>query len=198
MFDFTTFPQLETKRLRLREIVPEDAEGIFRIRGDYAVTRLNIGAAYEDVKRAQGLIEAMTRLYQEKRELRWGITLRDGGDEVIGMAGFNTWHRPDRRASMGFDLALAYWRRGIMREALCAVIDFGFTQMNLNRIEADASAENIASIALLTGLGFRHEGSQREQYFDEGAFHDLSLFGLLRREWAEKRKDPGTLLEPRL
>lgn len=186
LFDFATFPILTTSRLILREIVPDDTPGIFSIRGDFAVTRYNIGAAYAEMARAEELIFAMTTKYQEQKEIRWGITLKSeqGGDgTVIGMCGFNYWNRTDRRGSIGFDLAQAYWRRGIMREALEAILRFGFTQMDLNRIEANASAENAASIALLERLGFRNEGTQEEQYFDEGAFHDLMLFRLLRREW---------------
>jgi [ribosomal protein S5]-alanine N-acetyltransferase len=187
-FDFSIFPTLTTPRLVLREIVPGDAPGIFAIRGDYEVTRYNIGAAYLDLTQAGELIAGMTRQYHEHKELRWGITLKPevGGDgTVIGMCGFNYWHRTDRRGSIGFDLARAYWRRGIMREALEAILDFGFTHMSLNRIEADASTENTVSIALLERLGFRREGTQREQYFEEGAFHDLALFALLRREWSQ-------------
>ena len=181
-FDFGSFPTLRTQRLTLREIVLADADAIFGIRSDYAVTRLNIGAAYESREQAVELIESMTTHYAERGELRWGITLRDDERIVVGMCGYNTWHQIDRRASVGFDLARAYWRRGIMREALDAVVRFGFEEMALNRIEADASAENIASIELLRSLGFKPEGTQREQYWDDGQFHALHLFGLLRQE----------------
>ena len=182
-FGFRAFPTLETPRLRLREMVPSDADALFTLRGDYEVTHYNIGAAYPDITHAHSLIDAMTRLYHEEKELRWGITLPDEGDTVIGMIGFNSWHRIDRRGSIGFDLARAFWRRGIMREAVEAVLQFGFLQMGLNRIEADASAENVASIALLTSRGFRHEGTQRDHYWEDDTFHDLLLFGLLHRDW---------------
>jgi len=182
MFNFSQFPVLETARLRLREIVADDDEAIFAIRGDYEVTKYNIGDAYTDIEQAQNLIDAMTRLYHEERELRWGITLK-GEQTVIGMCGFNYWHRLDKRASIGFDLNRQHWKQGIMREALYAILDFGFNQMKLNRIEADASAANMASIKLLNSLNFQQEGIQREQYFDKGQFYDLLLFGLLRREW---------------
>jgi [ribosomal protein S5]-alanine N-acetyltransferase len=188
MFHFTVFPALQTPRLRLREMTAEDAAAVFAIRGDYEVTRLNIGAAYTELQQAHDLIAAMHDAYIEQREVRWGIT-RHGDDTVLGMVGFNYWHRIDRRASVGFDLRRDCWGQGIMREALQAVLHFGFTEMELNRIEADASAENTASIRLLARLGFQQEGLQREQYFEEGAFHDLMLFSLLRRE-------AGTLLPP--
>jgi ribosomal-protein-alanine N-acetyltransferase len=183
LFDFSAFPTLETEHLILREIRADDAAGIFAIRGDFAVTRYNFGAAYETIDRAQKLIEAMQQAYQDQSELRWGITLKNGDDAVIGMCGFNYWDRTDRRASIGYDLAQVHWGRGIMPAALRAVLVFGFEHMDLNRIEADSSAENTASIRLLLKLGFTREGLQRDQYFDEGRFWDLALFGLLRRDY---------------
>lgn len=183
MFDFLQFPIIETDHLRLREIVEGDAEAIFAIRGDYEVTKYNTGAAYTDIAQAHKLIQDMANSYELHEEIRWGITLKPE-NTVIGMVGFNYWNRTDHRASIGFDLNRAYWRKGIMREAVTAMIDFGFVQMTLNRIEADASIDNVASIGLLKSLAFQQEGVQREQYYEDGAYHDLILFALLKREWA--------------
>jgi ribosomal-protein-alanine N-acetyltransferase len=185
MFDFSTFPLLGTERLSLREIVPTDAAAIFAIRGDYEVTKFNSGAAYTHITQAQQLISGMAESYEAREELRWGITLKPD-TTVIGMVGFNYWNRSDHRGSIGFDLNRAHWRKGIMREAVTAIIQFGFEQMRLNRIEADASIYNTASIALMLALGFRQEGVQREQYFEDGAYHDLVLFALLKRVWQGK------------
>ncbi len=182
LFDFAEFPILQTQSLILREIVPADAEAIFRVRGDYEVVQYNGGVPYNRVEQAHELIESIAKTYREKREIRWGITLKDS-DTVIGMCGYNYWSRQDQRASIGYDLARAFWGQGIMPEALRAVIRFGIERMWLNRIEADASAENAASIRVLHKLGFQEEGVQREQYYENGAFHDLVLFSLLRRDY---------------
>jgi ribosomal-protein-alanine N-acetyltransferase len=184
LFDFGEFPTLTTKRLILRELALDDAPGVFAIRGDYQVTRYNTGPAYTHVDQARRLIQSIRDGYVRGDELRWGIALKGADQRVIGMAGFNYWHRTDRRASIGYDLARAHWQQGIMSEALRAVIDFGFTRMNLNRIEADCTVENEASTRLLLHLGFQPEGIQREQYFEEGRFWDLRLFALLRREYS--------------
>jgi ribosomal-protein-alanine N-acetyltransferase len=188
-FGFTTFPILRTRRLLLREITFGDTEAVFRIRGDYRVTRHNIGAAYESAVEARGLIEQIRKAYRAKTEVRWGITLLGGDNSVIGMCGYNNWHRVDQRGSIGYDLAHAYWGKGIMREAIEAVTDFGFERMDLNRLEADVGAGNSASIKLLQALGFQHEGTQREYYYEEGEFHDLHTYGLLRREWETRARE---------
>jgi len=185
MFDFSAFPTIATERLLLREITMEDAEAIFRIRGDGEVTRWNTGAPYLTVNEAKALIRRMAVCYEKGTELRWGVTLAGGDGAVVGMVGYNSYIRPDRRGSVGYDLARAYWGRGLMAEALSAALRFGFTTMELNRIEADVSLDNERSVRLLERLGFAREGLQREQYFDpeDGRYHDLLLFGLLKREW---------------
>jgi ribosomal-protein-alanine N-acetyltransferase len=182
-FDFDTFPILETPRLLLRELLLSDAQAVFRIRGDQQVTQYNTGKAYDSVEQASDLISAITVAYDDKAEVRWGITLKQGDGQVIGMCGYNYWHRVDQRASVGYDLARAAWGQGIMTEALRAVVAFGFAQMKLHRVEADAEARNRASLRVLEKVGFQREGVQRDYFYADGAFHDLILFGLLRHEF---------------
>ncbi|GAB4509234.1 MAG: GNAT family N-acetyltransferase [Anaerolineae bacterium] len=181
LFDFGEFPVLETERLMLREITLKDTAAVFAIRGDYEVTKYNIGAAYLDMAQASSLIVSIKGDYLHKRAVRWGMVLKDTG-EFVGMCGYNYWNQQDFRASIGYDLLRSQWGKGLMPETLRAVIAFGFQQMNLNRIEADTSLNNIASVRVLQKLGFRQEGRQREQYFENGRFYDLLLFSLLRRE----------------
>ena len=71
-----------------------------------------------------------------------------------------------------------------MTEALAAVIDFGFKEMELNRIEAVIMPENTASINLLEKLGFRKEGllAEYERWGSKG-FVDLWMFAMLRYAW---------------
>ncbi len=182
MFDFSTFPVLHTDRLTLRQLMPDDDEAVFGIRGDYQVTKYNIGDAYTDIREARTLIYNIKTEFDNHKAIRWGITVNPN-HQVVGMVGYNYWNRQDHRASLGFDLRQDHWRRGIMTEAVHATLDFGFTQMGLNRMEADASIYNVGSIKLLRKTGFIQEGIQREQYYEDNNYHDLALFALLKREW---------------
>lgn len=176
-------PTLETRRLILREIVSDDADAIFALRSDYEVTRHNIGAPYTEIAQARALVEGIAEDVGAGVP-RWGIALRTGDNTLIGMVGFNTWERQDRRSSVGFDLAREHWGGGIMSEALRRVIGYGFAEMELNKVEADTSEHNAASMALLRKIGFREEGRLRERFYEDGRFHDLVLWGLLKREWS--------------
>ncbi len=189
-FNFETFPVLYTERLILREITTSDAEALLRVRGDIRVTRLNSGKPMESVTEAHDLIDKSRRAFLDQRRIDWGIVLKAAPQlGLIGRVGFNYWLKQDRRASIGYDLAYIYWGQGIMTEAVRALLKFGFTEMHLNRIEADAAAENIGSIRVLEKTGFAREGVQQEQYFEWDEFHDLVLYALLRKDYEERQND---------
>lgn len=184
LFSFDKFPILETERLILREITPNDVQGIISIFGDEE------GAKYlydienpltMDEKEAMEIIDWCSDIFREKRGLRWGITLKDN-DELIGTCGYNYWLRIHRRAEIGYDLARPYWRQGIMTEAVREMLKFGFDHMNLYRVEADVTVGNIASATLLKKLKFQQEGLWRHRVFARQKFWDLWQFGLLRSD----------------
>jgi ribosomal-protein-alanine N-acetyltransferase len=187
-FDFEAFPTLTTPRLILREFVVADAPALFRIRGDIRVTRLNSGQPMKSMDEARDLISKALKAFEDKRRIDWGIVLKgEPNAGVIGRVGYNYWLQQDRRASIGYDLAFRYWGNGIMTEAVRAIVAFGFEQMNLHRVEADAAAENFGSIRVLEKVGFKREGLQEDQYFEWDEFHNLVLFALLRRDYEQQR-----------
>lgn len=181
---FHTFPQLETKNLLLRRIHPSDASALFKILADDEVTRFYDDDTFTDISQASGQIEAWENGFKNKGCIRWGITRKEAG-KIIGSCGYYGFHTWYRRASIGYELARNYWRQGIMTEALSAIIDFGFGEMELNRIEAVVMPENTASIIMLQKLGFRKEGllEEYEKWGSKG-FVDLCMFAMLRKDWS--------------
>ena len=83
---FDVFPLLETERLILREITPDDAEDIFRIFADPRVIRYWGAAAMASIGEAHGKIVGITAAFREKFGIRWAITRR-GSNRLIGSCG---------------------------------------------------------------------------------------------------------------
>jgi ribosomal-protein-alanine N-acetyltransferase len=79
-----------------------------------------------------------------------------------------------------------------MREALDAVLTYGFGKMGLNRVQAMVHPDNARSIHLLGRLGFTCEGVLRDWRFYKGRFWDEACFSLLRHEWATRSGDAIT------
>ena len=112
---------------------------------------------------------------------RWGIQ-RGDDDRLLGSVGLFSWNRQWRKCSVGYELAPEAQHQGLMREALGAVLPWGFEHMMLHRIEALIHPDNLASITLVRGLGFVEEGRLREVGRWGGQQHDMLMFSLLRGE----------------
>lgn len=181
IFDFEVFPHIETPRLILRELQREDAGAVFRIFSDPEVMKYYDMDIFTSIEQAEALIERQRHRFEQKERFRWGIVLKDSA-AIIGTGGYVAWNRMWYNAELGYDLARPYWGQGMMSEAVRAMIQFGFEHMSLNRIEAEVMPENSASIRLLHKLGFQQEGVLRERSFWQGAFHDLVMLALLKKE----------------
>jgi len=175
------FPQLETKRLVLRELRLEDAEAIFHFYGDEEVIRYRDVLAFTRLEEAQQFLELVGTRYEQGKEMHWGITLK-GEDCLIGSCGYS-WHLGPQFGAIGYDLARLYWKQGIMTEAIQTLLRFGFEVRNLHRIEAKVRLGNDASMRLLQRLGSQEEGILRECLFIHNHFYDVKVFSLLTSEY---------------
>lgn len=177
---FQNFPQLETENLILRETTITDAPAVFQIFADDEVTKYHDVKTATSVEQAQFLIHRRAERFQNQEGIRWGIA-RKVDNAIIGSCGYSIRNR--FQAEIGYELAKKYWRKGFMTEALSAIIQWGFEQLDLNRIEALVMLENTASIQLLKKLQFVEEGVLREYGFWKGKFHDLKILSLLQKDY---------------
>lgn len=191
MLDFTaafaTFPVLETARLTLRAIHPNDSDAIFQIMSDPLVTRYFGTPPMESPEMAVKRVHRIQSAFAEQSGIRWAITQREDG-QFIGSCGYWRLMAEHFRAELGYELASAFWGRGLMPEAVAAVLGFGFTTMGLHSVEAHIHPENTGSRRVLEKLGFAQEGYFRENYYEPvGAiFTDTAVFSLLRAAWASQ------------
>ncbi len=184
MVEFGEFPRLETNRLVLRQMTLEDTEFWLRHFSDLEMVELTAFDAPKGIDGArEELLTYAIRLFQENKGIRWGITLK-GDPHLIGTLGYHRWVKEGGyHARIGYDLLATHRRRGIMTEAMAAILDYGFGTMGLNRVEALVDPKNEASRALLRKLGFQEEGALREDTFFHGRFIDEVCCSLLAREW---------------
>ncbi|MEM8858665.1 MAG: GNAT family N-acetyltransferase [Chloroflexota bacterium] len=148
------YPEIQTNRLLLRPLTLADAPELFKHFSDDEVTR------FMDIDSLIVEQEAKNIINWHLRDpgCRWSIT-KDGA--FIGTGGFHRWE--NNQAEIGYDLARAYWGQGLMKEALTAIIDFGFQKMKLGMIEAEVEPENGRSIGLLKNLGFVDDLSRAQE-----------------------------------
>ena len=182
LVNFTTFPVLVTERLILRDLRQSDAADVLVFRGDPIVQKYDDPVIHSEAE-ALAFIDELHAEYHNQEGISWAVSLKKQ-DVVIGAFGLHHWNQYHRQAEAGYGLAGAYWGRGMGYEALRAIVQFGFDQMDLNRIYARTIADNHRSVKLLERLGFQHEGTQRKHSWeDDGTFHDSAIYGMLAQEF---------------
>lgn len=176
------FKEIETDRLILRKLTPDTYKYIF----DHYTEAQLIDFL--------GTIDK-GRLDKEKEKYSKGLSTHDKSFVVfqlldintriiIGSCGFHTWYTDHFRAEIGYALIdNSSKAKGLMSEAMRVVIDYGFTKMNLNRIEAFIGPDNTPSLKLIRKFGFTMEGRLRSHYYKNNAIEDSIVFSLLKNEY---------------
>jgi len=112
----------------------------------------------------------------------YAITLKATGD-VIGGCNLCSTSKPDLTAMIGYTINRAYWRQGYTSEAAAALLELGFTEAGLHRIESWCTPENIGSWKVMEKIGMRREGHEHEAVWLKGKWHDWLRYALLDYEW---------------
>lgn len=174
--------QLHTKRLLLRPLSPVDVEGLWGIFSDARVMRYCSTPPWDSRDEADAMVAFDKEAHRDGDYLRLGLERRTDR-ALIGTCTFFKLSEQCRRAEVGYSLAASAWGQGYMQEALSSLLDYGFSQLNLNRVEADVDPRNQASARTLERLGFVQEGYLRERWIVDGEISDTALYGLLCRDW---------------
>ena len=178
-------PTLETPRLRLRRLTMRDAQDIYSYSCDPQVARYVLWDAHRSIGESRSYLRYMLRKYRLGEPASWGIEWKATG-QIIGTIGFMWIQRENASAEVGYSLARSQWNRGIMTEALRAVLGYGFSTLRLNRIEAMHEVDNPASGAVMRKCGMLHEGTLREKLMNKGRYVDVELYAALRRDFTRQ------------
>lgn len=176
-----SLPTITTQRLVLRPFSLTDASTVQRLAGAYEVAAmtLNIPHPYPDGM-AEEWITSHGPAWETKTHLTLAITLRTTvqDPQAIGAIGLGLCLE-HRRAELGYWLGLPYWNQGYTTEAAGALVNFGFDNLSLHRIEAGHYRGNPASGRVMQKLGMQQEGILRQHTLRFGKFEDRVVYGLL-------------------
>jgi ribosomal-protein-serine acetyltransferase len=113
-------------------------------------------------------------------------TLDGGGlfvdGRYVGGAGLS-WDPFRVKGEIGYWIAGEFEGRGIVTRATRVLVDIGFREVGLHRIEIHAGVDNTRSRAIPERLGFTSEGIQRESGRGSFGFHDQVVYSMLEDEW---------------
>ena len=178
---FYRVPPISTPRLLIRPARMSDAADLYEYSKDPEVARHVLWDAHRSIHQTRSYIRYLLKQYRNGQPASFVIELLSQR-KVIGTIGFMWVQQENRAAEIGYSLSRAYWNKGVMTEALDAMITFGFEKLNLNRIEGQFESDNPASGRVMQHVGMHREGLLRQRLFNKGRFADVELYAILRHD----------------
>ncbi|MGB3589007.1 MAG: GNAT family N-acetyltransferase [Tunicatimonas sp.] len=175
-------PVLYSQSLTLRPFAPEDLTDVLALvqEKEVASTTLNIPHPCTETEINDWFQLQKCELEQGKG-LRWAVCTTKT-KKLVGAVKLAT-HPEYESAELGYWIGKPYWGQGYASGATQLVVDYAFSTLELNRIEAHAMVENIGSIQILRKLGMQEEGYHPQLVKKWGEFKDVKTYGLLREQW---------------
>ncbi len=179
---FNEFPVLTTERLCLRRKSIDDIQDIFLLRTNDAAMKYIDKPKFQSIDEAVAFFQLTEHGINNHENISWAITLKDA-NRLIGDISFHRIDKKHHRAEIGYMLLPEYWRKGIVQEAVSAVIRYGFMVLHFHSIEAVINPNNAGSAALLEKNGFIREAYYKENYHYNGQFLDSAVYSLLKSNY---------------
>ena len=185
---FSQIPELETERVLLRAMRVSDSADMY----DYAhrpeVSRYLLWRPHTDISDTRRYLEYLAGRYRIGAHYEWAMIHKESG-RMIGTCGFARVDTANNSAELGYVLHPDFHGQGIVPEAARRVLQFGFSVMGLNRIEARYMVENLPSRRVMDKLGMQFEGVQRAAMLVKGTYRDIATCAILAKEFRAISKE---------
>jgi [ribosomal protein S5]-alanine N-acetyltransferase len=156
-----SFPLLETERLLLRELSLSDSTEIFLLRSDEKHNQFVDRPLATSMEDANIFINKIKELVSNEQSYFWAIQIKDENN-LAGIVSLWNLDIANNKADLGYELLSQHQSKGIMSEAVAAVLKFAFHNRKFSAIQAWPVRENIKSTSLLARLGFTENESTED------------------------------------
>jgi ribosomal-protein-alanine N-acetyltransferase len=175
--DVSLPPSWSLGEVRLRPLSVHDAPAWLAYLSDPRVIE-HTSFPELDLSGVEAMLSRHLEGYAAATSCRWALA--DASDRLVGTCGFSNWSLPHSHAELVYDLAPAFWGRGLMRAAVRQVLSWAFDSAGFNRVHAFVMTSNAPSIRLLESLGFVREGTLQQYRIARSVARDFYVYALLR------------------
>jgi len=143
--------EIETPRLQLRPLTLDDADDLHRIWTEPGVRKYLWDDELISPELVESTIQRSIDSFKTNDYGLWAVRTADQ-ETLMGFCGFWFFHEPPKLELL-YGLSEASWGQGLAAEAAIAMINFGFTELSFERIEASTDAGNAASTKVMQRAG---------------------------------------------
>ncbi|MBE6599357.1 MAG: GNAT family N-acetyltransferase [Ruminococcaceae bacterium] len=181
-------PKLYTRRTCLRRMMKSDSYDMFEYARREEVTRYLLWDPHESETYTYKYLTYLQSRYRAGDFYDWAVVMRDTY-KMIGTCGFTRFSVESNSAEVGYVLNPDFWGMGIAPEVVSRVIDFGFCELGLHRIEAKYMVGNDRSRRVMEKVGMTFEGVNRESMHVKGKYVSVGVCAILRSEYNKMNRD---------
>ena len=174
--------RLETERLILRRFVIEDYAAMYKNwASDEEVTRYLMWTTHSSPEISRSVTENWVNSYSDEKFYQWAIVPKDIGEPIGGISVVHM-NEDVSMVHIGYCIGKNWWHQGITSEALKAVMDFLFDEVDVNRIESRHDPRNPNSGKVMKKCGMKYEGTLRSSDWNNQGICDACYYALLKSE----------------
>lgn len=177
---------LSTRRTRLRLVNLSDVNTIHHLHSLPETDEFNTLGLPANIEETKAIIESWISENKSLEKPSYIFVIEEKLDrDFIGIIGLKQWSKKHRRGELWYKLLPKHWNKGFATEVLTEMIDFGFDELNLHRLQAGCAVENVRSIKVLEKVGMIREGRGRQILPLKSGWSDNFEYSILE---TDKRK----------
>ena len=182
---FSNIPTLETERFFLRKLSLDDTSDMYEYSKSEEITKHLTWSPHHNKAYTFDYLNYLQNRYKTGDFYDWAIECKDSG-KMIGTCGFTRFLFRHNAAEIGYVLNKEYHGKGIATEVVGRIIQYGFENLALERIEGKFMIENEASRRVMEKNGMIFEGINRKSMLIKGVYRDIGTCAILREDFFKK------------
>ncbi|MFB6318623.1 GNAT family N-acetyltransferase [Saccharicrinis sp. FJH54] len=174
--------KLESQRLLLRPVTPDDKEDLFEYRRDKETNKYQgwIPETIGDVENFIGRLSTQINVPQSWFQF---AIIEKTSSKIVGDLGIHFMDVENKQAEIGCTLHKNFHNRGYATESVNLVIDYLFNDLNKHRIITSIDPDNINSVRLVERIGFRKEAHFVKSLWLNGVWLDDMIYAMIESDW---------------
>ncbi|MCI5655843.1 GNAT family N-acetyltransferase [Candidatus Pseudoruminococcus sp.] len=174
---------VETERLILRRFRYSDNEAMLKNWiADEKIQSMYSEPTYTTIEAINELLKKYIDSYENSDYYRWAIILKDSG-ECIGQIAYFLVDTKNNFAEIEYCIGSDFQCKGLATEATKAVIEYGFSKINLHKVQICTKTINIPSQKVIEKCGFHYEGTLRDYFYMNGEYVGRLYYSILETEY---------------